>query len=46
MLQQVAEDAIRLWTHRSWIFPRDPAFEEKAGRILDLYAGYWQGEPS
>jgi hypothetical protein len=41
----LAEDAIRPWTHRSWIFPRDPAFEEKAGRILDLYAGYWQGEP-
>lgn len=40
----LAEDAIRPWTHRSWIFPRDPAFQEKAGRILDLYAGYWQGE--
>jgi hypothetical protein len=30
-------DAIRPWTYRSWIFPRDPAFEEKAARILDLY---------
>ena len=38
------EDAIRPWSHRSWIFPRDPAFEEKAGRILDLYAGRWQGK--
>ena len=40
----LSEDAIRPWTHRSWIFPRDPAFEEKAGRILDLYEGHWQGE--
>lgn len=40
----LANDAIRPWTHRSWIFPRDPAFEEKAGRILDLYEGHWQGE--
>jgi hypothetical protein len=29
-------DAIRPWYHRSWLFPRDPAFETKAGRILDL----------
>jgi len=33
------EDAIRPWRHRSWIFPRDPEFESKAGRILDLYEG-------
>ena len=31
------EDAIRPWQHRCWIFPRDPHFAEKAGRILDLY---------
>jgi len=36
---------IRPWCHRSWIFPRDPAFEEKAGRILDLYEGVWEGRP-
>jgi hypothetical protein len=41
----LSEDAIRPWTHRSWIFPRDPAFEEKAGRILDLYEGIWDGRP-
>ena len=34
----LAEDAIRPWAHRSWIFPRDPDFEPKAGRVLDLYA--------
>src|SRR2546423_1093591 len=38
-------DAIRPWQHRSWIFPRDPQFETKAGRVLDLYHGLWSGEP-
>ena len=37
------EDAIRPWYHRSWIFPRDPDFAGKAGRVLDLYARQWQG---
>ncbi|HEY4086609.1 MAG TPA: hypothetical protein VGM43_11760 [Bryobacteraceae bacterium] len=37
------EDAIRPWRHRNWIFPRDPAFAVKAGRILDLYARCWNG---
>lgn len=39
------EDAIKPWQHRSWIFPRDPEFEQKAGRVLDLYQGMWEGEP-
>jgi hypothetical protein len=38
----LAADAIRPWTHRSWIFPRDPDFPSKAGRVLDLYARTWQ----
>jgi len=38
-------DAIRPWTHRSWIFPRDPQFAEKAGPILDLYHRRWKGQP-
>jgi len=37
------EDAIRPWRHRSWIFPRDPEFEPKAGQVLDLYEGVWEG---
>ena len=37
-------DAIRPWSHRSWIFPRDQRFAEKAGRVLDLYQGIWEGE--
>jgi hypothetical protein len=40
----LAEDAIRPWAWRSWIFPRDPQFAEKAGRVLDLYERRWQGE--
>lgn len=39
------QDAIRPWQHRCWLFPRDPDFLFKAGRILDLYARVWQGEP-
>ena len=38
-------DAIRPWTHRSWIFPRAPDFATKAGRILDLYDRVWEGQP-
>jgi len=30
-------DAIKPWMHRSWLFPRDPLFGEKAARVLDLY---------
>jgi transposase len=39
----LARAAIKPWQHRSWIFPRDPNFETKAARVLDLYAGTWQG---
>ena len=41
----LSADAIRPWCHRSWIYPRDPLFSEKAGRVLDLYGRGWQGEP-
>ena len=37
-------DAIRPWQHRCWIFPRDPLFAQKAGRILDLYERVWMGQ--
>ena len=40
----LTEDAIRPWAHRSWIFPRDPAFTEKAERVLELYEGFWEGQ--
>jgi hypothetical protein len=38
-------DALRPWQHRSWIFPRDPDFAAKAGRVLDLYERRWEGVP-
>jgi hypothetical protein len=38
-------DALRPWQHRSWIFPRDPDFAAKAGRVLDLYERWWEGVP-
>jgi hypothetical protein len=41
----LSEEAIRPFYHRSWIFPRDPDFAHKAGRVLDLYEGNWEGEP-
>lgn len=40
----LSEDAIRPWSWRSWIFPRDPLFAEKAAPVLDLYQGFWMGE--
>ena len=38
------ESAIKPWQHEHWLFPKDPRFAEKAGPILDLYAGMWEGE--
>jgi len=40
----LAEDPIRPWRHRSWIFPRDPDFAAKAGVVLDLYERVFQGQ--
>ena len=40
----LSQDAIKPWQHRSWIFPRDPRFADRAGPILDLYQGRWEGE--
>jgi hypothetical protein len=40
----LAEDAIRPWAWRSWLFPRDPDFRAKTGRVLDLYARRWEGQ--
>jgi hypothetical protein len=39
----LAADAIRPWTYRSWISRRDPDFESKASRVLDLYHRVWNG---
>jgi hypothetical protein len=39
------EDALRPWSRRSWVFPRDPDFASKAGPVLDLYHRRWKGRP-
>jgi transposase len=39
----LAEDAIRPWQHRSWVFPRAPDFAARAGVVLDLYQRRFQG---
>ena len=41
----LADDALKPWQHRSWISVRDPEFSVKAARVLDLYAGIWDGQP-
>jgi len=41
----LSADAIKPWSYRSWISPRDPAFAERGGRVLDLYQSVWDGKP-
>ena len=41
----LSADAIKPWRVRSWIFPRDPQFAAKAGRVLDLYHRRNSGRP-
>jgi hypothetical protein len=38
------EPAIKPWQHEHWLFLKDPQFAEKAGPILDLHAGMWEGK--
>jgi transposase len=40
----LAEDPIKPWQHRSWIFPRDPDFATKAGVVVDLYQRRFAGQ--
>ena len=39
----LAQEVLKPWQCRSWIFPRDPEFAAKAGRVLDLYDRRWNG---
>jgi len=41
--RRLATDALKPWRFKYWLFPRAPDFAAKAGPILDLYAGLWQG---
>jgi transposase len=45
LLRILAENPVKPWQFQSWIFPRDPDFEAKAKVILDLYQGFYQGQP-
>ena len=40
----LAEDALKPWRYHYWLFPRDPDFVSKACVVLDLYAGFWEGQ--
>jgi hypothetical protein len=40
----LAQDVLKPWRYRYWLFPRDPDFVQKACVVLDLYAGFWQGQ--
>jgi hypothetical protein len=41
----LSQDPLKPWQHQSWIFITDPDFAVKAGRVLDLYARTWNGQP-
>jgi hypothetical protein len=40
----LAQNALKPWRYRYWLFPRDPEFVTRACVVLDLYAGFWQGQ--
>jgi hypothetical protein len=40
----LAQNALKPWRYRYWLFPRDPEFVSKACVVLDLYAGFWEGQ--
>ncbi len=39
----LAQDALKPWQYRSWLFIQDPNFAAKAARVLDLYDGVGLG---
>ena len=45
VLRILAEHPVKPWQYQSWIYPRDPDFEARAKIIVDLYQGYYGGEP-
>lgn len=38
------QNALKPWRYRYWLFPRDPEFVSRACVVLDLYAGFWEGQ--
>src|SRR5260370_92075 len=45
VLRIPAEHPINPWQYQSWIYPRDPHFAPKATVLLDLYQGFYEGQP-
>ena len=39
----LSKDAIRPWQYRSWVFPRDPEFSQKAAPVLRLVSAHLGG---
>jgi hypothetical protein len=44
IVRWLREDALKPWQHRSWVFPTDPDFLKKAGPVLDLDQGRFEGK--
>ena len=44
LARMLDQNALKPWRYRYWLFPRDPDFIRKACVILDLYAGFWEGQ--
>jgi len=44
LTRQLRQDALKPWQYRYWLFPRDPDFVNRACLVLDLYAGFWEGQ--
>ena len=45
VLRILAEHPVKPWQYQSWLYPRDPDFEARAKVIVDLYQGFYQGQP-
>lgn len=45
LARHLRQDALKPWQYCYWLFPRDPEFVSLACVVLDLYAGFWEGQP-
>jgi len=44
LARHLQQHALKPWQYRYWLFPRDPEFVSRACIVLDLYAGFWEGQ--
>lgn len=44
LARHLQQQALKPWQYRYWLFPRDPEFVSRACVVLDLYAGFWEGQ--